>query len=349
MKLATYRDGSRDGQLVVVSRDLGSAHYANGIASRLQQVLDDWNFLSPQLQDLYASLNQGRARHAFDFDPRRCMAPLPRAYQRALAAAYSAQGGEDEPPWRYAASDALQGPCDDIVALAEAGGLDFGAGLAVVTGDIAPGSTPEQALEGVRLLLLANDLHLREREAGRAQTQPASAYGPVAVTPDELGAAWQGGRVQLTLQVQCNGRKFGLLDTGADMRWHFGQLLADLAALRGLRAGSLLGAGTVTNADASRGHASIDDKRRHEAVTDGAPKTPFLAVGDRLRVEAKGRDGHSVFGAIEQRVVALHGEPAAEADAAPAADMPPDASGGDADHTSTDTSADTPAPSGADR
>lgn len=335
MKLATYKDGSRDGQLVVVSRDLGLAHFATGTASRLQQALDDWNFISPQLQDLYVALNQGKARHAFAFDPRLCMAPLPRAYQRADGSAYlthrerlqPARGADlsdyrpdPQPDHRpdplrstlrmvQGGSDNFLGPCDDAWFGAEAWGIDFGAELAVITDDVEMGASPEQALDSVRLLMLANDWTLRQLQpAGQAegfdfvQSKPATAFSPVAVTPDELGDAWRGGRVHGTLQSALNGTKLGLNDTGPEMQAHFGQLIAHLAKTRHLRAGAVIGSGTVSNADAAKGFACIAEKRALETLQQGAPQTPLLAMGDRIRIEMKGRDGLSLFGAIEQRV-----------------------------------------------
>jgi fumarylacetoacetate (FAA) hydrolase len=324
MKLATYKDGSRDGQLVVVSRDLATAHYANGIASRLQQVLDDWNFLSPQLEDLSTTLNHGKARHAFPFDPAMCMAPLPRAFQWVDASAYlphvervrKARGADlpdalrSDPLVYQGGSDDFLGPCDDAVFAQVEDGIDFEAELAVITGDIPVRATPAAALEGVRLLMLANDWTLRERVPaelakgfGFYQSKPATAFSPVAVTPDELGDAWAAGRVNLTLQVAWNGRKVGLLDAGPDMHFHFGQLIAHLARTRNLRAGSIVGSGTVSNADASRGYACVAEKRAIEQVEDGQAKTGWLQPGDTVRIDMKGRDGHSLFGAIEQTVV----------------------------------------------
>jgi fumarylacetoacetate (FAA) hydrolase len=323
MKLATYKDGSRDGQLVVVSRDLASAHYATGIATRLQQVLDDWNFLSPQLEDLSTSLNQGRARHAFAFEPEKCMAPLPRAYQWADGSAYinhvelvrKARGAEvpesfyTDPLMYQGGSDDLLGPCDDIVCANEDWGLDFEAEVAVVTGDVAMGCTPEQALEGIRLLMLANDVSLRHlipaelaKGFGFFQSKPATAFSPVAVTPDELGEAWVDGRVHLTLQSTWNGKKVGLCEAGPEMTFHFGQLIAHLCKTRNARAGSIVGSGTVSNKDWSRGYSCIAEKRAIETIEDGTPKTGFMKVGDTIRIEMKGRDGMSVFGAIEQTV-----------------------------------------------
>ena len=331
MKLATYRDGSRDGQLLVVSRDLSQAHYANGIATRLQQVLDDWNFLSPQLEELYITLNQGKARHAFAFDPRQCMAPLPRAYAWVDGAAYPGltappggagpSGPGREPMMRRGASDEFLGPCEPARFASEAMGIDFGAGIAVITGDVARGASPEQALEGVRLLALVNDWCLRHLAppADPARpgpdglaSRPATAFGPVAVTPDELGDAWQGGRVQLSLQSQWNGRKVGHCETGPEMGWHFGQLIAHLTRTRALRAGAIVGAGTVSHADRGRGYACIADKRALEVLEAGEARTEFMKFGDSIRIEMKGPDGQSLFGAIDQDVMPLH-EPAAGA------------------------------------
>ena len=331
MKLASYKDGSRDGQLVVVARDLGMAHYATGIASRLQQVLDDWNFMAPQLQDLSDALNRGQARHPFAFEPARCMAPLPRAYQWLDGSAYlnhvelvRAAGNSDVPERFYTeplmyqgGSDDFLGPCDDIVVPDEAMGIDFEAELAVVTGDVPMAATPEQGLEAIRLLMLANDVSLRhliadevETRLGLVQGKPATAFGPVAVTPDELGEAWQQGRVHLTMQAAWNGRKVGMCEAGPDMRFHFGQLIAHAARTRRLRAGSIVGSGTVSNPGSEKngrrewpkGYGCIAEKRAMETLQDGAPKTEYMRFGDTLRIEMKGRGGESIFGAIDQKV-----------------------------------------------
>ena len=323
MKLASYRDGSRDGQLVVVSRDLSSAHYATGIATRLQQVLDDWGFLSPQLEDLYATLNHGKARHAFAFEPAKCMAPLPRAYQWADGSAYinhvelvrKARGAEvpasfyTDPLMYQGGSDDFLGPTEPIVCTDEAWGIDFEAEVAVVTGDVPMGCTPETALDGIRLLMLANDVSLRNlipaelaKGFGFFQSKPATAFGPVAVTPDELGAAWQGGRMHLNVESVWNGQRVGLCDAGPEMSFHFGQLIAHLCKTRSACAGSIVGSGTVSNQDWSRGYSCIAEKRAIETIESGSPKTPFMAYGDTIRIEVKGADGQSVFGAIEQRV-----------------------------------------------
>ncbi len=336
MKLATYKDGSRDGQLVVVSRDLGTAHYATGIAARLQQALDDWNFISPQLQDLYDALNQGKARHAFAFDPARCMAPLPRAYQWADGSAYlnhvelvrKARGAEvpasfhTDPLMYQGGSDDFLGPRDPVVVAREEWGIDFESEVVVVTGDVKMGATPEQALEGVRLVMLANDVSLRNlipdelaKGFGFLQSKPATAFSPVAVTVDELGDAWRGGRLHLALQTSWNGRKVGMCDAGEDMSFHFGQLIAHICKTRNVRAGSLVGSGTVSNKGVEgkggrmewpKGYGCIAEKRAMETLQDGKPATEFMKFGDTVRIEMKGKDGHSVFGAIEQEIVPLH-------------------------------------------
>jgi fumarylacetoacetate (FAA) hydrolase len=337
MKLATYKDGSRDGQLVVVSRDLSLAVYASHIANTLQQVLDDWNYRSPLLQDLYASLNQGRARHAFPFDPKMCMAPLPRAYQWADGSAYlnhvelvrKARGAEvpesfyTDPLMYQGGSDDLQGACEPIVCVNEAFGVDFEAEIAVVTGDVPMGCAADRALDGIRLVMLVNDVSLRNlipaelaKGFGFVQSKPATAFSPVAVTPDELGDAWVKGRVHLPLHSVWNGRKVGMCDAGPEMTFHFGQLIAHLCKTRNVRAGSIIGSGTVSNKGVTkgsgakqrtewpRGYSCIAEKRAMETLQDGQPITPFMQVGDTIRIEMKGLDGQSLFGAIEQEVTA---------------------------------------------
>ncbi|MGL6109971.1 MAG: fumarylacetoacetate hydrolase family protein [Rubrivivax sp.] len=325
MKLATYTDGSRDGQLAVVSQDLRHAHFATGIATRMQQVLDDWNFVSPQLEDLYSTLNQGKARHAFGFDPKHCMAPLPRAYQWADGSAFvnhigllsRARGGEapasflDDPLMYQGGSDDFLSPCDDARFADAAWGIDFEAELAVVTADVAMGTGADAALDGVRLLMLANDWSLRHlvpaelaKGFGFLQSKPATAFAPVAVTPDELGAAWRGGRVHLPVGITWNGQVVGRIDAGAEMSLHFGQLVAHLARTRNVRAGSIVGSGTVSQADAACGYGCIAEKRAREILDGGSAITDYMAFGDTLRIELIGADARSVFGAIEQRVVA---------------------------------------------
>ncbi len=316
MKLATLNDGSRDGQLVVVSRDLATAHYATNIANRLQQALDDWGFFAPQLQDLFDALNAGRARHAFPFDSAQCMAPLPRAYQ-CLQRAESTSAADRRPGLHQLSGDALLGPQDNISAARTALGVDFGAGLAVITGDIPLAASSEQALDGVRLLLLANTITLRaleeqERSAGHSPlvSRPATAFGPVAVTPDELGSAWHQGRVQLTLAIGLNGRKFGLCDAAAGMPASFGEILAEACATRPLRTGSIVCSGPLRAshgadgaAEGARSYATLAARRQAEAHKEKDNKTGYLQAGDALRMDMKNLAGASLFGAIEQGVV----------------------------------------------
>lgn len=326
MKLATLKDGSRDGQLVVVSRDLSQAHFATDIGTTLQRVLDDWNFISPQLEDLYTTLNHGRARHAFAFDPRQCMAPLPRAYQWADGSAYinhvelvrKARGAEvpasfyEDPLMYQGGSDDFIGPCDPARFGSTEWGIDFESEVAVVTGDVDIGTTPSEALESVRLLMLVNDWSLRNlipgelaKGFGFLQSKPATAFGPVAVTPDELGSAWKGGRVHLTLESRWNGKRVGNTEAGPEMTFHFGQLIAHVAKTRNLRAGSVVGSGTVSNKDWSHGYSCVAEKRAIETIEHGEPRTAFMQFGDTIRLEMLGADGHSVFGAIDQRVAPL--------------------------------------------
>lgn len=323
MKLATYKDGSRDGQLVVVSRDLTTAHYASGIATRLQQLLDDWNFVSPQLEGLYQTLNNGKARHAFDFEPEKCMAPLPRAYQWADGSAFinhvelvrKARNAEvpesfyTDPLMYQGGSDDFIGARDAIVCPTPEWGIDFESEVAVITSDVPMGTSADAALEGVRLVMLANDVSLRNlisaelaKGFGFFQSKPATAFSPVAVTPDEFGDAWRGGRVHLNLESVWNGKRVGLCSAGDEMTFHFGQLIAHICKTRNVRAGSIVGSGTVSNKDWSRGYSCIAEKRAIETIEGGEPKTAFMQHGDTIRIEMKGLDGASVFGAIEQTV-----------------------------------------------
>jgi fumarylacetoacetate (FAA) hydrolase len=326
MKLATLKDGSRDGQLVVVSKDLSQAHYATGIVNTLQQALDDWAFISPQLEDVSVALNQGRARHAFAFDTAQCMAPLPRAFQWADGSAYlnhvelvrrarNATVPESfytDPLMYQGGSDDFAGPRDPIVVPDTAYGIDFESEIAVITGDVAMQATPEEALESIRLVMLANDVSLRNlipdelaKGFGFVQSKPATAFSPVAVTLDEVGDLWQGGRLAGVLQSVWNGRRVGLCEAGPEMTFHFGQLIAHLAKSRRVRAGSVIGSGTVSNKDWANGYSCIAEKRCIETIENGAPTTDFMAFGDTIRIEMKGRDGQSIFGAIDQVVTPL--------------------------------------------
>ncbi|MGB6054872.1 MAG: fumarylacetoacetate hydrolase family protein [Burkholderiaceae bacterium] len=323
MKLATLKDGTRDGQLAVVARDLKSAVLADGIAGTLQRALDDWNFIAPQLEELAAELNAGRARHTFDFEPKNCMAPLPRAFQWADGSAYvnhvelvrRARNAEmpasfwTDPLMYQGGSDDFLGPTDDIVLGSADWGIDFEGEVAVITDDVTMGTGADAAGRHIRLLMLVNDVSLRNlipaelaKGFGFLQSKPASAFSPVAVTPDELGDAWADGKVHLPLRATWNGVLVGQPHAGTDMVFSFPQLIAHLAKTRNVRAGSIVGSGTVSNKDASKGYTCIAEKRCLETIADGAPKTPFMQFGDTIKLEMLDAGGKSVFGAIEQTV-----------------------------------------------
>lgn len=333
MKLATLKRGGRDGTLVVVSRDLRLCQTVLGIAPTLQAALDDWDRLAPQLDEVYTALNHGAARHAEAFDPALCHSPLPRAYQWADGSAYvnhvelvrRARGAELPPefwtdPLIYqGGSDSFVGPRDPIHALSEDWGIDLEAEVAVISGDLGMGATPETAAKAIRLLMLVNDVSLRNlipRELAKGfgffQSKPASAFSPVAITPDELGDDWREGRVHRPLTVHLNGALFGCPDAGTDMVFNFPQLLAHVTKTREMEAGSIVGSGTVSNkqgglfgssiANGGVGYCCLAEVRMYETIESGKPQTPFLKFGDTVKIEMLARDGSSLFGAIEQRV-----------------------------------------------
>jgi fumarylacetoacetate (FAA) hydrolase len=323
MKLATLRDGTRDGKLAVVSRDLKTAVLADGIAPTLQSALDDWGFIAPQLEALARQLEDGKARRTFDFDPKQCMAPLPRAYQWADGSAYvnhvelvrKARNAEmpasfwEDPLIYQGGSDDFLGPQDPIVLAHEEWGIDFEAEVAVIVDDVPMGARPDAAFERIRLVMLANDVSLRNlipaelaKGFGFFQSKPATAFSPVAVTPDELGDAWRDAKVHLPLRSTWNGRLVGQPDAGVDMVFNFAQLIAHAAKTRNLRAGAIVGSGTVSNKDPKKGYSCIAEKRCLETIADGAPSTAFMAFGDTIRIEMLDVAGKSVFGAIEQAV-----------------------------------------------
>ncbi len=324
MKLATFKDNTRDGQLVIVSRDLKSAVIADGIASTLQRALDDWEFIAPQLAGLYDALNAGNAHRAFEFDARRCMAPLPRAYQWADGSAYvnhvelvrKARNAEvpesfwHDPLMYQGGSDDFVGPTDDIELISEEWGIDFEGEVAVIADDVPMGTKPEKAASHIKLLMLVNDVSLRNlippelaKGFGFLQSKTASSFSPVAVTPDELGSAWQDGKVHLPLRTTWNGVQVGQPNAGVDMVFSFPQLIAHLAKTRNVRAGSIIGSGTVSNKDAKKGYTCIAEKRALEMIAEGEPKTPFMKFGDTIKFEMLDADGKSIFGAINQKVV----------------------------------------------
>jgi fumarylacetoacetate (FAA) hydrolase len=326
MKLATLNDGTRDGQLAVVSRDLKTAHIADGIAPTLQAALDDWTFIAPQLAALYQQLNAGRAHRSFDFDAAKCMAPLPRAYQWADGSAYvnhvelvrKARNADmpasfwEDPLMYQGGSDDFIGPMEDIVVAHEAWGIDFESEVAVITDDVPMGSTPDEAHLHIKLLMLVNDVSLRNlippelaKGFGFLQSKPATSFSPVAVTPDELGDAWKDGKVHLPLRSTWNGKLVGQPHAGVDMVFNFPQLVAHLCKTRNARAGSIVGSGTVSNKDTLRGYSCIAEKRCLETIADGEASTPFMQFGDTIRIEMLDAAGKSVFGAIDQAVKRL--------------------------------------------
>jgi fumarylacetoacetate (FAA) hydrolase len=330
MKLATLKDGTRDGQLAVVSRDLSTAHLATQIAPTLQRALDDWNFISPQLADLYETLNHGKARHAFEFDPANCMAPLPRAFQWADGSAYVnhvdlvRRARKAEMPESFWHDPLMyQGGSDDFIGstgpayfASEKWGIDFEGEVAVITDDVPMGTKPDQAGEHIKLLMLVNDWSLRNlipdelaKGFGFFQSKPATGFSPLAVTPDELGNAWQDGKVHLPLTVTWNGKRFGQANAGVDMVFNFPTLVAHICKTRNARAGSIVGSGTVSNKganeDESIGYSCIAEVRAIETIKHGKPQTEFMKFGDAVRIEMLDAKKQSIFGAIEQQVTKL--------------------------------------------
>ncbi len=307
MKLATYKNGSRDGQLVVVSKDLSTAHYASDIAHHLQEVLDDWGFMAAQLQDLYEALNQGRSRHSFPFDPMQCMAPMPRPHQLIQAAAYTRHidthtVSKASDPWvQYQSTDCLLGPHQAVIKGAGEYELDFAAGLTVITDDVAQGIKPSQATDHIRLVMLSVGWTLQKGRSNNSEAW-ATSYSSVAVTPEELGEAWKKGRPLLNMQVQFRGRKFGFCDTDAGMRFHFGALITYLSRNKKLQAGTMVDSGPVSHEEIEQGFCSLSEKRNYEIIKDQSITTQWMKGEDSMRVEAKTHEGHSPFGIIEPMV-----------------------------------------------
>ena len=332
MKLATLRDGRRDGRLVVVSRDLTQMTDASFLAPSLQRALDDWARVAPHLQALADSLERGSVP-VERFHEHDAMSPLPRAFQFATGSAYGnhielirkAGGAEmseatrSDPPIQQGGSDAFLGPRDPIPLADEAFGLDMGGGIAVILGDVAMGASVDEARAAIRLVMLVNDVSLRglipaesDDGFGIFQSKPPAAFSPVAVTPDELGEAWDGGKLHLPLAVDYNGKPFGRANAGIDMSVDFPTLIAHAARTRPLSAGTIIGSGTVSNkrdggpgksiADGGVGYACLAESRAVETIAGGGPKTPFLRFGDTVRTEMLDDKHRSIFGAIEQAV-----------------------------------------------
>jgi fumarylacetoacetate (FAA) hydrolase len=322
MKLATLKNGRKDGRLVVVSRDLRHAADAGGIAATLLAALEDWPRCEAPLQSLYERLNAGQVPDAFDFDPRQAAAPLPCAPQWCDGSAFLNHGrlmetafnmppipDFDTVPVMYqGASDDFLGPCDDVPLPDEAQGIDFEGEFGVIVDAVPLACPPQLALRHIKLLVQINDVSLRAlgpREMktgfGFLQAKPSSSFAPVAVTPDELGEAWRDAKLHLPLHIEHNGAWFGQPD-GGEMNFGFDRLIAHAAFTRRLSAGTVIGSGTVSNAGGAAGSACIAERRAIETIAHGAAKTPFMKFGDRVRMEAR-LDGQPVFGAIDQRVV----------------------------------------------
>ncbi len=333
MKLATLNDGSRDGRLAVVSRDLKRAVFAEGIAKTLQAALDDWETLSPRLQTVSDALNAGTEK-GFAFDEAACMAPLPRAYQWADGSAYvnhvelvrKARNADmpdsfwTDPLMYQGGSDIMLGPQQDIPANDESWGIDCEAEVAVITGDVKLGVSEAEALQSIRLITILNDVSLRNlipaelaKNFGFFQSKPSTAFAPITATPDELGARWNSGKLHGALEVSLNGQPFGKADAGVDMTFSFPRLIAHAAKTRALGPGAIIGSGTVSNKGASGdegrpiseggvGYSCIAELRAVETIRLGKPQTPFMKRGDRVRIEMRDDDGVSIFGAINQKV-----------------------------------------------
>ena len=337
MKLATLRNGKRDGRLVVVSRDLTRFTDASFLAPTLQAALDDWRRVSPHLATLAESLEHG-AVPADRFHEHDALSPLPRAYQWADGSAYvnhvelvrKARGAEmpasfwTDPLIYQGGSDAFVAARDPILMADEAWGIDLEGEVTVIVDDLPMGATPDQAREAIRLVMLVNDVTLRAltgpelaKGFGFFQSKPSSAFSPVAVTPDELGDAWDGGKLHLPLSVDVNGKPFGRANAGIDMTFDFPTLIAHAARTRPLSAGAIIGSGTISNKDGDGpgkpiaeggvGYSCVAERRVIETIRSGEPTTPFLRFGDTVRIEMKDKAGRSIFGAIEQTVKKYEG------------------------------------------
>lgn len=324
MKLATLRNGSRDGQLIVVNRNLTQAVAVPKIAATLQGALDDWSRVSPQLQAVAAALDKGELSAASPFNQQWAMAPLPRAYHWVDGSAYvnhvelvrKARGAQmpasfwTDPLVYQGGSDDFLGPQQDVPVADEGFGIDLEGEVAVVTDDVPMGMNSHRAAEHIKLIMLVNDWSLRNlipaelaKGFGFYQSKPATSFSPVAVTPDELGGAWDGGKANLPLTVRINDQLFGEPQAGVDMTFDFPRLIEHITRTRNARAGTIVGSGTVSNYDRSRGSACLAEKRTLEQMATGSPVTPFLKFGDRVRIEMFDAAGSSIFGAIDQRVV----------------------------------------------
>ncbi len=330
MKIASLKQGGRDGTLVVVSKDLQRAVPVPAIAPTLQRALEDWQNAAPRLNRVYEALNHGNvqtidAEDVITLDMAALAAPLPRAYEFVDGSAYlphvarvrKARGAEvpesfyTDPLMYQAVSAGFYGPRDPVLVPSEAFGIDLEAEVVVVTDDVPIAVSPEQAAGHIQLIGLVNDVSLRNlipdelaKGFGFLQSKPRSALSPVFVTPDELGDAWQDSKVHLALLTHINGEWFGAPEAGVDMQFNFAQLIAHAAKTRPLSAGTIVGSGTVANEDTALGASCFAERRTVETLRDGKPSTPFMKFGDVVRIEMNDRSGASVFGAIEQKITA---------------------------------------------
>ncbi|MFM4900017.1 fumarylacetoacetate hydrolase family protein [Aeromonas hydrophila] len=323
MKLATLNNGKRDGALVVVSRDLSRAVRVPQLAATLQAALDEWAELAPKLTAVYQQLNDGACADAFPFDETACLSPLPRAYQWADGSAYvnhvelvrKARGAEmpesfwHDPLMYQGGSDSFLPPRGSIPMESEEWGIDFESEIAVITDDVPMGTSPQAAAGHIKLLMLVNDVSLRNLIPGELakgfgffQSKPSSSFSPLAITPDELGDDWRDGKVHLPLETHLNGALFGAPDAGVDMTFNFYELIAHAAKTRPLGAGCIIGSGTVSNYDRSRGSSCLAELRMLEIIESGQATTPFLRFGDTVSIAMQDRNGMSLFGTILQRV-----------------------------------------------
>jgi fumarylacetoacetate (FAA) hydrolase len=323
MKLATIKNGTRDGRLCVVSKDLAHGVFADDIAATLLSAVERWPAVEGALRARSDKLNAGSAAAAFPFDPLQAMSPLPRCYQWLDGSAFANHGAlmerafdlgitneyEKYPLVYQGASDDFIGPCDDVELTRESDNMDFEGEVAVIVDEIAMGTTKAEIQPHIKLVMLVNDVSLRAlapREMktgfGWVQAKPSTSFSPVAVTPDELGGAWVDGRVELPLKVERSGEWFGH-PNGKEMTFNFYRLIEHVAYSRRLRAGTIIGSGTVSNASRGAGSACIAERRAIETLEEGAAKTPFLRFGERVRIEMFDAAERSIFGAIDQRYV----------------------------------------------
>ena len=323
MKLGTLKSKvSRDGELIVVSRDLQTGVRAKGIASNLREAIEDWTVCKPKLEDLYSQLVNGSAKDSFAIAVKDLHSPMPRSFQWVDGSAFlfhvrlvrMSRGApmpetlETVPLMYQGGSDDFLAPTADISQVDFSHGTDFEGEVAVIVNDVPMGISPDKALGHIILFVIVNDVSLRglvpeelAQGFGFLQSKPSSAFAPFAVTHDELGEAWRDGRIHLPLLVEYNEQKFGNADAGA-MHFHFGQLIAHAARTRNLTAGTIVGSGTVSNEDQSRGSSCLAEKRMLEKLNEGAIKTPFMKVGDTIKMEMRDGDGRNIFGTIQQRV-----------------------------------------------